>query len=37
MQSTPLLPLFSGSLWPGLVALDRVLFIGQIEQTVCVC
>ena len=31
MQSTLLLPLLPGSLWPGVVALDRVLSMGQIE------
>ena len=31
MQSTPLLPLLPGPLWPGVVAPDRVLSMGQIE------
>ena len=31
MQSTPSLPLFPGPLWPGEVAPDRVLDMGQIE------
>ena len=31
MQSTPLLPLPSGPLWPGGLAPDRVLSVGQIE------
>ena len=31
MQCTPLLPALSGLLWPGVVALDRVLFMDQIE------
>ena len=31
MQSTPSLLLLPGSLWPGVVASDRVLSIGQIE------
>ena len=31
MQSTSLLPLLPVPLWPGVVALDRVLSIGQIE------
>ena len=31
MQSTPSLPSLAGSLWPGVVALDRVLSLGQIE------
>ena len=33
MLSTPSLPLLSGSLWPGVVAPDRVLSMGQKEQT----
>ena len=31
MQSTFSLPLLPGPLWPGVVALDRVLSMGQIE------
>ena len=31
MQSTPSLLSLPGSLWPGVVALDRVLSMGQIE------
>ena len=31
IQSTPSLPLLLGPLWPGVVALDRVLSMGQIE------
>ena len=31
MWSTPLLPSFPGSLWPGVVPPDRVLPMGQIE------
>ena len=31
MQSTPSLPLLPGSLWPGVVASDRVLSMNQIE------
>ena len=31
MQSTPSLPSLPDSLWPGVVELDRVLSIGQIE------
>ena len=31
MQSSPLLPSLPGSIWPGMVAPDRVLSIGQIE------
>ena len=31
MRSTPLLQLLPGSLWPGVVAPDRVLSMGQIE------
>ena len=32
MQSTPSLPSLLGPLWPGVVAPDRVLSMGQIEQ-----
>ena len=35
MWSTPSLPLFPGPLWHGVVAADRVLFMSQIEQTMC--
>ena len=31
IRSTPSLPSLQGSLWPGVVAPDRVLSIGQIE------
>ena len=31
MQSTPSLPLLPDPLWPGVVAPDRVLSMGQIE------
>ena len=31
MQSTSLLPSLPGSLWPRVVASDRVLSMGQIE------
>ena len=31
IQSTPSLTLLPGLLWPGLVAPDRVLSMGQIE------
>ena len=31
MLSTPLLPLLPGSLWPGVVAPDRILPMSQIE------
>ena len=31
MLSTPSLPSFLGPFWPRVVALDRVLSIGQIE------
>ena len=31
MLSTPSLPLLPGPLWPGVVAPDKVLSIGQIE------
>ena len=35
MWSTPSLPLLPGPLWPGVVAPNRVLSIGQIEQNMC--
>ena len=35
MWSTPSLPFLLDPLCPGVVAPDRVLFMGQIEQTVC--
>ena len=35
MWSTPSLPLLPGPLWPGVVSLDRVPSMSQIEQTVC--
>ena len=35
MWSTSSLALLPGSLWPGVVVPDRVLSMGQIEQTVC--
>ena len=31
MQSTPSLPSLPGRLWPGVVAPDRVLSMGQID------
>ena len=31
MRSTPSLPSLPCSLWPGMVALDRVLSMGRIE------
>ena len=31
MRSTPSLPSLPGPLWPGVVASDRVLSLGQIE------
>ena len=31
MWSTPSLPLLTGSLWPGVVAPERDLLMGQIE------
>ena len=31
MQNTPLLPSLPGPLWPGVVALGRVLSMGYIE------
>ena len=36
VQSTSLLPSLPGPLWSGVVALDRVLSIGQIELNYCV-
>ena len=35
MWSTPSLPLLPGQHWPWVVASDRVLSMGQIEQTMC--
>ena len=35
MQSNSSLPSLPGSLWPEVVTRDRVLSMGQIEQTVC--
>ena len=39
MRSTPSLPLLPGPLWPGVIAPDRILSVGQIEffdiQTEC--
>ena len=35
MWSNPSLPLLLGSFWPRVGTLDRVLPMGQIEQTVC--
>ena len=32
MQSTPSLPSFQGSLWPGVVAPDTILSMDQVEQ-----
>ena len=34
MQGTPLLPSLPCPLWPGVVAPDRVLSMGQIEKSV---
>ena len=31
MGSTPSLPFLRDRLWPGMIALDRVLCMGQIE------
>ena len=31
-RGTPSLPLLPGSLWPGVVAPDRFLYMGQIEM-----
>ena len=35
IQSTSSLPLLLGPLWPRVVSSDRLLSIGQMEQTVC--
>ena len=35
MWNTPMLPLLPGLFWSGVVAPDRILSMGQIEQTVC--
>ena len=35
MMSTPSLTLLPGPLSPGVLAPDRVLCMGQIEQTMC--
>ena len=32
MRSTPSLPLLSGPLFPGMVAPDRILSMGQIKE-----
>ena len=32
MWNNPSLPSYTGSLWPGVVALDRVLSIGQVKM-----
>ena len=37
MQSTPSLPLLPGPLWPGVVAPERALSMGEIELTVYLC
>ena len=37
VQSTHLLPSLPGPLWPGMVAPDRVLSMGQIELTFKLC
>ena len=34
MQSSPFLPWLPGPLWPGKVAPDRVLSMGQIELNI---
>ena len=31
MQSTPLLPSLQSSVWPGVIAIDKVLSLAQIE------
>ena len=35
-RSTPSLPMLSDPLLPGVVATDKVLSMGQVEQTVCI-
>ena len=35
MQSPTSLPLLQSPIWPKVVAADWVLFMGQIEHTVC--
>ena len=35
MWSTTSLPLLPGPLWPGVVAPDSILYMGQTEQTMC--
>ena len=37
MQSTPSLPLLQDPLWPGVVALDRALYMGYIELIAYLC
>ena len=37
MRSTPLLPSLPGPVWPGVVAPDKVLSMGQIEITAHLC
>ena len=37
MRSIPSLPLLLGTLWPGVVAPDSVLSMGQIELTAYLC
>ena len=36
MRSSPSLPSFAGPLWPGVVAPNRFLSMGQVEQFDCV-
>ena len=37
MWSTPLLTSLTGSLWPGVIAPDRVHSMGQIELIIYLC
>ena len=37
MQSSPLLPLLPGPLWPGMVAPDGALIMGGIELMAYIC
>ena len=37
MLSAPSLPLLPGPLWPGVVAPDMILSMGQIELTANLC
>ena len=37
MRGTPSLPLLPGPIWPGMVAPDRALSMGLIQQTAYLC